>query len=138
MSALLVDSNILIDIVTESEPWTDRSRKALETFGRDRELVINSIVFAEVSIPFDRVEDIDQRLPRDVFRREEVPWEAAFLAGKAFIRYRDRGGARRSPLPDFFIGAHAAVRGYGLLTRDPKSFRTYFPTVEVLEPDTHP
>ena len=87
----------------------DRSvEEGTRTLGRDRELVINSIVFAEVSIPFDRVEDIDERLPRDVFRREEVPWEAAFLAGKAFTRYRGRGGARRSPLPDFFIGAHAA------------------------------
>jgi predicted nucleic acid-binding protein len=138
MSAILVDSSVLIDIATESEPWTERSMQALETLGRDRELVINSIVFAEASIPFDRVEDIDERLPRDVFRREDVPWEAAFLAGKAFLAYRRSGGVRRSPLPDFFIGAHAAVRGYGLLTRDPKSVRAYFPTVEVFQPDTHP
>jgi predicted nucleic acid-binding protein len=138
MSAILVDSSILIDIATDSEVWTDRSRRAVETLGRDRELVINAIVFAEVSIPFDRIEDIDERLPRDVFRREDVPWEAAFLAGKAFLRYRKSGGTRRSPLPDFFIGAHAAVRGYGLLTRDPKGFRTYFPTIEIIAPDTHP
>jgi predicted nucleic acid-binding protein len=138
MSALLVDSNILIDIATENGRWTDRSRRALSALGRDRELVINSVVFAEVSIPFERIEEIDELLPRDVFRREEVPWEAAFLAGKAFHRYRESGGARQSPLPDFFIGAHAAVRKYSLLTRDPKGFRTYFPTVEVLVPDTHP
>ena len=138
MSALLVDSSILIDIVTESEAWTVPSMRAVEMLGRDRELVINSIVFAEVSIPFDRVEDIDDRLPQDIFRREEVPWEAAFLAGKAFLSYRRGGGLRRSPLPDFFIGAHAAVRGYGLLTRDPKSIRTHFPTVEIIAPDTHP
>jgi predicted nucleic acid-binding protein len=138
MSAILVDSNVLIDIVTESEQWGERSSQAVHDLGRDRDLVINSIVFAEVSIPFKRVEEIDERLPRDVFRREEVPWDAAFLAGKVFLDYRRRGGAKRSPLPDFFIGAHAAVRNYGLLTRDPKSFRTYFPTVEVLTPDTHP
>ncbi len=138
MSAILVDSSVLIDVATENEAWTERSTRALKDLGRDRELVINSIVFAEVSIPFDRVEDVDERLPPDVFRREDVPWEAAFLAGKAFVAYRRSGGARRSPLPDFFIGAHAAVRGYGLLTRDPKSVRTYFPTVEVLTPDTHP
>jgi len=138
MSAILVDSSILIDVVTESEAWAERSSQALRTLGRDRELVINSIVFAEVSIPFERVEDVDERLPRDVFRREDMPWDVAFLAGKAFVIYRNRGGAKRSPLPDFFIGAHAAVRGYGLLTRDPNSIRTYFPSVEVFVPDTHP
>ena len=138
MSALLVDSNVLIDIATENEPWTDRSREALHTLGRDRELVINSIVFAEVSIPFKQIEEVDALLPQDVFRREEVPWEAAFLAGKAFVDYRRRGGSRRSPLPDFFIGAHAAIRGYGLVTRDPKTFRAYFPGLEVLTPDSRP
>ncbi len=135
MSAILVDSSVLIDIATQSARWSVRAENAVRTLGRDRELIINSIVFAEVSIPFDRVEDVDERLPPDVFRREEVPWEAAFLAGKAFITYRQGGGVRRSPLPDFFIGAHAAVRGYGLLTRDPKTVRTYFPTVEILSPE---
>ncbi len=138
MNAILVDSSVLIDIATESRRWTEPAQRAVESLGRDRELVINAVVFAEVSIPFGRVEDIDERLPPDVFRREDVPWEAAFLAGKAFMAYRKAGGARRSPLPDFFIGAHAAVRGYGLLTRDPKSVRTYFPTVEIFTPDTHP
>lgn len=138
MNGILVDSSVLIDVATENAVWTGRSRQAIEFVGRDRELIINPIVFAEVSVPFDRVEEIDERLPNDVFRREDVPWEAAFLAGKAFVSYRRRGGERSSPLPDFFIGAHAAVRGYGLLTRDPKRFQTYFPTVEVFVPDTHP
>lgn len=138
MNGILVDSSVLIDVATENAVWTGRSRQAIEFVGRDRELIINPIVFAEVSVPFDRVEEIDERLPNDVFRREDIPWEAAFLAGKAFVSYRRRGGERRSPLPDFFIGAHAAVRGYGLLTRDPKGFQTYFPTVEVFVPDTHP
>lgn len=135
MSALLVDSNVLIDVATEDKAWARRSATAIRTHGRSRELVINAIIFAEVSVPYDRVEDINARLPIDVFRREDIPWEAAFLAGKAFVEYRRKGGARRSPLPDFFIGAHAAVRGYGVLTRDPRTFRSYFPTVEVIVPD---
>jgi predicted nucleic acid-binding protein len=138
MSGVLVDANVLIDIATDGW-WADASGRALAEVARDRELVINPIVFAEVSIPFGRIEEIDARLPRDVFRREDVPWEAAFLAGKVFLRYRRDGGSRRSPLPDFFIGAHAAIRGYALLTRDARGFRTYFPAVEVLVPgETHP
>jgi predicted nucleic acid-binding protein len=138
MSAILVDSSVLIDVATESERWTELSARAIETLGRDHELVINSIIFAEVSVPFARIEEVDERLPRDVFRREELPWEAAFLAGKAHLVYRRAKGERRSPLPDFFIAAHAAVRGYALLTRDPRSVRTYFPTVEVFEPGGYP
>jgi hypothetical protein len=134
VNSVLVDSSVLIDVATENATWSERSSAALEAVGRERELVINPIIFAEVSIPFNRIEDIEDRLPPDVFRREAIPWEAAFLAGKAFLSYRNSGGRRRSPLPDFLIGAHAAVRGYGLLTRDPKGCRTYFPTVEVLVP----
>ena len=138
MSAVLVDSNILIDIATENAAWTEDSARTLQVVGRDRELVINPVVFAEVSIPFERIEEVDARLPTDVFRREAIPWEAAFLAGKVFVAYRRNRGERRSPLPDFFIGAHAAVRGYGLLTRDQSNFRTYFPTLEIITPDIHP
>lgn len=138
MSAVLVDSNILIDIATENTAWTEDSTRRLEAVGRDRELVINPIVFAEVSISFERIEDVDARLPTDVFRREDIPWEATFLAGKVFVAYRRNKGRSRSPLPDFFIGAHAAVRGYGLLTRDRSNFSTYFPTLEIIAPDTHP
>jgi predicted nucleic acid-binding protein len=138
MNGVLVDSSVLIDLATDHDIWTEASREAVETVGQDRELIINPVVFAEVSIPFARIEEVDERLPRDVFRREDVPWEASFLAGKAFVAYRQGGGVRRSPLPDFFIGAHAAVRGYGLLTRDPRAIRTYFPTVEVLEPERQP
>ena len=134
MTAILVDSNVLIDVATGASPWADRSQAAIVRASRTRELVINAIIFAEVSMPYARIEDIDERLT-GVFRREEIPWEAAFLAGKAFLAYRRRGGQRNSPLPDFFIGAHAAIRGYGLLTRDPRGFRSYFPTVEVLTPE---
>lgn len=135
MTAVLVDSNVLIDLVTGNPEWAELSRDAILRAGRLRELVINPIIFAEVSIPYDRIEDIDECLPRNVFRREDLPWEAAFLAGKAFLAYRQRGGSRRSPLPDFFIGAHAAIRGYDLLTRDASGVGSYFPTVSIIEPD---
>jgi predicted nucleic acid-binding protein len=134
MTAVLVDSSVLLDVVSDDEEWGERSEAAIADAGSRRELVINSIIFAEVSISFARVEDVDQRLPRDIFRREEIPWEAAFLAGKAFVEYRRRGGLRPRPLPDFFIGAHAAIRGYDLLTRDPGGVRSYFPTVNLLTP----
>ena len=138
MAALLVDSNVLIDVATGDRRWAAASEATLAREGRSRELVINPVVFAEVSISFDRIELVDDLLPKTVFRREEIPWEAAFLAGKAFVAYRRRGGARPSPLPDFFIGAHAAIRGYDLLTRDARGFHQYFPTLKIISPETHP
>ena len=98
-------------------------------------LVINPIVYTEVSTGFDRIEDLDDAVPADDFRREALPYEAGFLAGKAFLAYRRRGGQKRSPLPDFYIGAHAAVRGYRLLTRDATGYRTYFPRVTLIVPE---
>ena len=97
-------------------------------------LVINPIVYAEVSTGFDRIEDLDDAVPAADFEREPLPYQAGFVAGKAFLAYRRRGGQRRSPLPDFYIGAHAAVRGYRLLTRDAARYSTYFPSVELLAP----
>ena len=98
-------------------------------------LVINPIIYAEVSVGFERIEELEDVLPADSFRRDPLPWEAAFLAGKCFLRYRRRGGMRRSPLPDFYIGAHAAVAGLPLLTRDPRRYRTYFPQLRLLAPE---
>lgn len=98
-------------------------------------LIINPIIYAEVSVGFDRIEELDEALPADAFRRDPLPWEAAFLAGKCFLAYRRRGGTRRSPLPDFYIGAHAAVKGLPLLTRDPNRYRTYFPHLTLLSPE---
>jgi predicted nucleic acid-binding protein len=138
MTAVLVDSSVLIDLATGDAEWGGPSRDAILRAGSTRELVINPIIFAEVSIPYRRVEDIDDRLPRHIFRREDLPWEAAFLAGKAYLAYRRHGGCRRSPLPDFFIGAHAAVRGYDLLTRDRGYYHAYFPTLRVISPETDP
>lgn len=92
------------------------------------------MIYAEVSVGFERIEDLEVALPPHAFRRDPLPWEAAFLAGKSFQQYRRRGGERRSPLPDFYIGAHAAVAGMTLLTRDAAQYRTYFPRLELITP----
>jgi hypothetical protein len=98
-------------------------------------LVINPIIYAEVSIRFDRIEDLEDVLSPSLFRRDPLPWEAAFLAGKCFLSYRRKGGRKRSPLPDFFIGAHALIAEMVLLTRDPTRYRTYFPKLRLIAPD---
>jgi predicted nucleic acid-binding protein len=138
MSPVIVDSNVLLDVMTDDPTWAERSRSGLERLSSHRQLVVNPIIYAEVSVSFERIEDVETQLPTDVFRREDLPYEAAFLAGKAYVVYRKRGGHRLSPLPDFFIGAHAAVRGYDILTRDPEGYRSYFPSVKIISPETHP
>jgi predicted nucleic acid-binding protein len=130
----LVDSNVLLDIVTEDDTWLDWSSWALSTCAEKDRLVINPIVYAEVSGGFSRIEDLDDALPAEFFVREPLPWAAAFLAVKAFLQYRHRGGARPHPLPDFYIGAHAAIAGYTLLTRDARRYRTYYPKLRVMAP----
>jgi predicted nucleic acid-binding protein len=130
----LVDSSVILDIVTEDPVWAQWSEGALAGARDDGMLAINPIVYAEVSTGFDRIEDLDDVVPADDFRREVLPYEAGFVAGKAYLAYRRRGGQKRSPLPDFYIGAHAAVRGYRLLTRDAARYRTYFPTVTLIAP----
>lgn len=134
MSGVLVDSNVLLDVLTEDAHWLPWSAEALARCADDSELVLNPIVYAEVSVGFDRIEDLDQALPLEAFVRSPLPWDAAFLAGKCFQAYRRRGGERRSPLPDFYIGAHAAVARLTLLTRDPARYRTYFPRLELVAP----
>ena len=136
MSAVLVDTNILLDVMTEDKVWQGWSSAALEEAANYSRLVINAIIYSEVSIRFTRIEDLEETLPQAMFEREPIPFEAAFLAGKAFLSYRKRGGVKTSPLPDFFIGAHAAVAGYRLLTRDATRYRTYFPTLSLITPDT--
>jgi predicted nucleic acid-binding protein len=132
---VLVDSNVLLDVLTEDAQWFEWSASRLAEAAAATTLAINPVIYAEVSIRFDRIEELDDAVPIDHFRREALPWEAAFLAGKAFLRYRRRGGKRRSPLPDFYIGAHAAVRALSLLTRDARRYRAYFPTVRLICPD---
>jgi predicted nucleic acid-binding protein len=134
MPEAMVDSNVLLDILTEDPLWFPWSSQVLERVAEDHILVINPIIFAEVSIRYDRIEDLDDALPRALLERRPIPWEAAFLAGKCFLRYRRQSGQRRSVLPDFFIGAHAAVDGMVLLTRDEGRYKTYFPTLKILSP----
>lgn len=135
MTATLVDSNVLIDVLSGDAIWGNWSSQVLAELGSEAPLVINAVIYAEVSHRYSRKELLDRELPEDVFIRESLPWAAAFLAGKAFVQYRRHGGHRRSPLPDFFIGAHAAVADLRLLTRDASRYRTYFPTVELVAPD---
>lgn len=135
MAAVLIDSNVLLDLFTEDKVWADRSAAALEEAADRSRLVINPIIYAEISVRFARVEDLDAPLPLSLIEREPVPYEAAFLAGKCFLKYRESGGVRRSPLPDFFIGAHAAVAGYSLMTRHAARYRTYFPRLVIIVPD---
>jgi len=134
VNAVLVDSNVLLDILTEDPKWEAWSAEALAQWADQAILVINPIIYAEVSIGFARIEELDEALPPSAFHRVPLPWEAAFLAGKCFLAYRKRGGTKRSPLPDFYIGAHAAVASMALLTRDPARYRTYFPKVHLIAP----
>lgn len=130
----LVDANVLLDVATNDPPWADWSAGALAEAIDAGAVTINPIVYAEVSAGFERIEDVDSFLPPTAFRREALPYGAGFLAGKAFLAYRRRGGARPTPLPDFYIGAHAAVCRYRLLTRDAARYATYFPSVDVVAP----
>jgi predicted nucleic acid-binding protein len=133
----LIDSNILLDVVIDDPQWGEWSGRALAEMADHAVLIVNPIVYAEVSVGFANIEELDAVLPTALYRRDPLPWEAAFLAGKCFLQYRRRGGQRRSPLPDFYIGAHAAVERLGLLTRDPARYQSYFPTVELFAPGKH-
>ncbi len=134
MSGTLVVSNVLLDILTNDPTWSAWSATALERCANEGLLYINPIIYAEVSIRFNSVEELEAALPEESFRRLPLSPEAAFLAGKAFLRYRRHGGQQTTPLPDFFIGAHAAVAGMRLLTRDARRYRTYFPTLPLIAP----
>jgi predicted nucleic acid-binding protein len=135
LTAVLVDSNVLLDVMTEDASWLSWSVSAIERAADTARLVINPVIYAEASVRFTRIEELDAALPSNLFEREPIPYEAAFLAGKAYLAYRRRGGTRRSPLPDFFIGAHAAVSSYRLLTRDSARYRAYFPKLPLIAPD---
>lgn len=134
MSSVLVDSNVILDILTEDQTWFEWSSRHLADCAEQGSLLINPIIYAEISIGFTQRTELETALPQSFFRREPLPYEAAFLAGKAFLAYRQRGGERRSPLPDFYIGAHAMVAGHTLLTRDATRYRTYFPEMSLIAP----
>jgi predicted nucleic acid-binding protein len=133
-SVTLVDTNVLFDFLSDDGEWFEWSAAMLEQAGNTGTVAINQVVYAEVSIRYSTVEQLDDDLSGDYFARLPIPWEAAFLAGKAFARYKRQGGTRRSPLPDFFIGAHAAVTGMTLLTRDARRYRAYFPKLKIIAP----
>jgi hypothetical protein len=130
----LIDSNVLLDFLNQDAEWFDWSAAMLEDVAQRGRLVLNAIIYAEVSIGFEAIEEVEDALPPEFFVRAPIPLEAAFLAGKVFKRYRRRGGTKRSPLPDFYIGAHAAVGGMTLLTRDARRYRTYFPKLAIIAP----
>ena len=130
---VLVDANVLLDIFIEDPTWAAWSETALVEALDVGPLIINPIVYAEIAVRFERIEELEDALPRQI-EREALPWEAAFLAGKRFLAYRRRGGPKRSPLPDFYIGAHALVTGRVLLTRDASRYRTAFPSLALISP----
>jgi predicted nucleic acid-binding protein len=130
-----VDSNVLLDIASKDSAWLSWSRTALSDALRSGPVLINPLIYAEVATGFDRIEDLDVALPETAFRRADLPYAAGFLAAHVFATYRRRGGSRTSPLPDFYIGAHAAVAKLTLITRDARRYRTYFPTVDLVTPN---
>jgi predicted nucleic acid-binding protein len=134
LTPYLVDSNVIIDVITEDTGFLVWSANALAASAQSGMLFINPIIFAEVSTGFSRREDVTAALDALDFEYADLPWDAAFIAGNAYTRYRRNGGVRRSPLPDFYIGAHALVSGMTLLTRDGSRYRTYFPKLNILAP----
>ena len=134
MGSVLVDSNVWLDVITRDPVWAPWSRSQLARLAETSVLVTNPIVYAEVSVAFDSIDELDLALRVTLVEREPLPYAAGFLAGKAHVAYRRRGGPRTTPLPDFYIGAHAAIAGYRLLTRDAGRFRTYFPTLDIIAP----
>lgn len=135
---ILVDTNVLLDLVLEDRTWADWSQHQLESASIHHRLAINPVIYSELSIAFARIEELESVLADAALAYEEIPRDALFLAGKAFVDYRRRRrrGAKSSVLPDFYIGAHAAVTGWSLLTRDASRYRSYFPTVRLLAPES--
>lgn len=134
MSGLLVDSCVLLDVFTNDPVWADWSESMLEHYAQQGSLYINPVIYTEISIGFKRIEMLEKIVEETSLKMLEIPREALFLVGKVFLDYRRNKGTKLSPLPDFFIGAHAAVVGMPVLTRDTARYRTYFPSVEVIAP----
>jgi predicted nucleic acid-binding protein len=134
MEATLVDTNVIIDFLNDDTEWFEWSSAALSDAADRGVVAINPIIYAEVSVAYGRIEDVEAALPHGFFVRLPVPWAAAFLAGQVFKQYRRRGGKRPGVLPDFFVGAHAAVSGLTLLTRDGRRYRQYFPKLRIIQP----
>jgi predicted nucleic acid-binding protein len=135
MNGLLVDSNIILDVFLDDPVWADWSESALSDYAVCTPLFINPVIYSEISIGFNKIEELEAALAKSGFQMLDITKEALFLAGKAFLNYRKHNGKKRSPLPDFFIGAHAAVSGLELITRDKNRYQTYFPTVRIIAPE---
>ena len=135
MNGLLVDSNIILDLFLDDPVWADWSEAALSNYAVRTQLFINPVIYSEISIGFNKIEELEAALSKSGLQMLDIPKEALFLAGKAFLNYRKHKGEKRSPLPDFFIGAHAAVSGLDLITRDKNRYQTYFPTVRIIAPE---
>ena len=136
MNGILVDSCVLLDLFTDNPEWADWSEKILGQYSQTNTLYINSIIYTEVSIGFNRVEEVDDAIEQAGIKVLEIPREALFLAGKVFLNYRKSKGAKHSTLPDFYIGAHAMVSTFKLITRDISKFKTYFPNLNLICPKT--
>jgi predicted nucleic acid-binding protein len=134
MKGVLVDSNVILDVFLNDLKWADWSESKLVEYSEHTSLYINAIIYSEISIGFELIEDLESALGKAGFQLLEIPKEALFLAGKAYIEYKRRTGVKRTPLPDFFIGAQAAVLNLPLLTRDVSRYKSYFPTVELIAP----
>jgi predicted nucleic acid-binding protein len=134
MKGILVDSNVILDVFLNDLKWADWSQAKLEEYSEHTPLYINSIIYTEISIGFNLIEDLESAINQTGCQLLDIPKEALFLAGKAFIKYKKREGVKRTPLPDFFIGAHAAVLNFPLLTRDVSKYHTYFPIVKLIAP----
>ncbi len=134
MNGVFVDSCVLLDLFTNDENWADWSENTLEKYSQTNSLYINSIVYTEVSIGFKNVEEVETAIETLGIKVLEMPREALFLTGKAYLKYRKNKGSKTSPLPDFFIGAHASVSGFGLVTRDLAKYKSYFPKVQLIHP----
>jgi predicted nucleic acid-binding protein len=130
----MIDSNVILDVVLRDPIWFEWSSEKMSQLSEDQNFIINSIIYSEVSVGYQRIEEVEELFTSSYFLREAIPWEACFLAGKCFLQYRKSGGTRTSPLPDFFIGSHASIRNYPLLTRDAARYRTYFPKLQLITP----
>jgi predicted nucleic acid-binding protein len=131
---VLVDTNVLLDVLQNDPKWAEWSQGELEAASLTDSLAINAVIYSELSIAFERIEELESVLSESSLSVEPIPREALFLAGKAFLNYRRNRGTRSGVLPDFYIGAHAAVRGYAILTRDVRRYSSYFPTVRIIAP----
>ena len=135
MRGVLVDSCILLDLFTDDPNWANWSENVLEQYSQTNTLYMNSIIYTEVSIGFNRIEEVEKAISQLGINVLEIPREALFLTGKVFLKYRKNNGTKNSPLPDFFIGAHAIVSKFHLITRDSTKYKTYFPQLKLIYPD---